>query len=246
MRIALTLPLLVLAASAQSFDVASLKPVAHPVGKDARGRILSEPTRLSAKNVSLLNLIVEAYHVQPFQVTGGPGWLDLDEFDLDARSAAPSTPDQMRLMLQTLLADRFHLALHRETRNLRVYALTLEKPSPNLHRATGELPPTTSPANFHGDMRHFANLISIGLSIPPTNDPTRPSIASGPPVPVIDRTGLEGNFDIGIDVPPELGADPYTRTQRALREQLGLKLESQRAPVEMLVIDRIDRKPEGN
>lgn len=236
------------AAAAQTFDVASIKPSAHPVGKDARGRINFEPNRLSAGNVSLLNLIVEAWHVQPFQVTAGPGWLDLDEFDLDARTASAPSKEQMRAMLQSLLTERFHLALHRNTKDMRVYALMVDKGTPKLHSATGELAPTTSPANFHGDMRQFANLISIQLSIPPipSDDPTRPSIASGPPVPVIDKTGLEGNFDISVNIRPELSSDMYTLWQRALREQLGLKLESTHAPVEVLIIDRIDRKPAEN
>jgi uncharacterized protein (TIGR03435 family) len=245
MRLAIGIALLTLAAAAQVFEVASVKPSAHPVGKDARGAITFEPNRVSARSVSLLNLIVAAWRVQPFQVTGGPGWLDLDEFDLDARAASASGKEQLGAMLQSLLAERFHLSLRRDTKEMRVYALTVDKGTPRLHAATGELAPTTSPANFHGDMRQFANLISIQLSIPPIDDPTRPSIASGPPVPVIDKTGLEGNFDISVDLPHDLG-DAFTRWQRALRDQLGLKLESARAPVETLVIDRVDRKPSVN
>lgn len=244
MRILLPLVLLTVA-RAQTFDVATIKPSAHPAGKDYRGKILFEPTRVSAPNVSLLNVIVEAFRVQPFQVVNGPGWFDLDEFDLDARTMSNSTRDQMRVMLQSLLAERFHLAVHRESREMRVYTLMVDKGSPKLHAATGELAPSTSPGNFHGDMRQFANLISIGLSIAPTDDPTRPSIASGPPVPVIDKTGLEGNFDISLDLARDSG-DAYMRFQRALREQLGLKLESGRAPVEVLVIDHVDRKPLQN
>lgn len=239
-------PLVLLtAACAQTFDVATIKPSAHPAGKDYRGKILFEPSRVSAQNVSLLNVIVEAFHVQPFQVLNRPGWLDLDEFDLDARTTSNSTRDQLRALLQSLLGERFHLTLHRESREMRVYTLMVDKRTPKLQAATGELAPSTSPANFHGDMQGFANLVSVQLSIPPMDDPTRPSIASGPPVPVIDKTGLEGNFDISLDLPEDSG-DAYTRWQRALREQLGLKLESGRAPVEVLVIDHVDRKPLQN
>ena len=151
----------------------------------------------------------------------------------------------MRAMLRSLVAERFRLALHRETREMRVYALSVDKGAPKLHSATGEIAPTTSPANFHGDMRQFANLISIQLSIPPIDDPTRPSIAAGPPVPVIDKTRLDGNFDISVDLPHDSG-DAYIRWQRALREQLGLRLESTRASVEVLAIDRVERKPAEN
>src|SRR5262249_38118730 len=147
------------AALAQSFDVASVKPSAHAVGKDYRGAVTFGTERVSARNVSLKGLIVEAYHVQPFQVSGGPGWLDLDEFDIDARTEKTVTKDQSRTMLQALLTERFHLAVHRDSKEMRVYALSVDKGGPKLHAATGELRPTTSPQDFHGSMRQFANLI---------------------------------------------------------------------------------------
>ncbi len=247
MRIVLGLALLASTAIAQSFDVASVKANPHAVGKDYRGSVVLGPNRVSARNVSLKGLIVEAYHVQPFQVSGGPGWLDLDEFDLDARPGATATKDQLRSMLVALLTERFHLELHRDTKEMRVYALLVDKGGPKLHPAIGELRPTTSPQNFHGDMRQLANLIAIGLSIPTVDDPTRPAIASGVPVPVIDKTGLEGNYDISVNLrPDDTAGDSYTRWQRALRDELGLKLETQRAPVELLVIDRAERIPTAN
>lgn len=247
MRIPLGLALLAAVAFAQTFDVASVKPSPRAVGKDNRGALVFEPTRVATRNISLKALIVEAYRVQPFQVTGGAGWLDLDEFDIDARAANASTRAQFDAMLQALLAERFHLVLHRETKELRVYMLLVDKGGPKLHPTTGEPRPSTSPQNFHGDMRQFANLISIQLSIPTIDDPTRPAIASGPPVPVVDKTGIEGNYDISVDLPPrDLGGDSFTRWQRALQDQLGLKLENQKAPVEVLVVERADRVPSGN
>ncbi len=238
--------LLAITAAAQTFDVASVKANPHPVGKDYRGAVVLGPDRVAARNVSLKGLIVEAYHVQPFQVTGGPNWLDLDEFDIDARAAGPASKEQLRSMLQALLTERFHLGLRHDTKEMRVYALSVDKGGPKLHPATGELKPTTSPQNFHGDMRQFANLIAIGLSIPVVDDPTRPAIASGPPGPVVDQTGLEGNYDISVDLLHDSAADSFTRWQRALRDQLGLKLENQRAPVEVLIVDRTDRIPTAN
>jgi uncharacterized protein (TIGR03435 family) len=234
-------------ALAQSFDVASVKPSARAVGKDYRGAVVFGPERVSARNVSLKGLIVEAYHVRPFQVSGGPGWLDLDEFDIDSRAGETATKDQLRAMLQALLTERFHLTLHRDSKEMRVYALSVDKGGPRLHPATGELRPTTSPQNFHGDMRQFADLIAIGLSIPTVDDPTRPAIASGSPVPVLDETGIEGNFDISVNLRPDDSAgDSFTRWQRALRGELGLKLETRRAPVELLVVDRAERMPTAN
>jgi uncharacterized protein (TIGR03435 family) len=247
MRIAFGLAFLASIAFAQSFDVASVKASSHTVGKDYRGAIAFGPDRVVGRNVSLKSLIVEAYHVQPFQVTGGPGWLDLDEFDLDARAGGRATKDQLRSMLVALLAERFHLTLHRDTKEMRVYALSVDKGGPKLHPATGDLRPTTSPQNFHGDMRQLANFISIGLTIPTIDDPMRPAIASGPLVPVLDKTGLEGNYDISVNLrPDDTGGDSFTRWQRALRDELGLKLETQRAPVEVLVVDRAERMPTEN
>jgi uncharacterized protein (TIGR03435 family) len=247
MRFVIGLAFLASTAFAQSFEVASVKASPRTVGKDYRGTVVLGPNRVSARNVSLKSLIGEAYHVQPFQVTGGPGWLDLDEFDIDARPGATATKDQLRSMLVALLAERFHLELHRDTKEMRVYALSVDKGGPKLHPATGDLRPTTSPQNFHGDMRQFANLISIQLSIPTVEDPTRPAIASGPPVPVIDKTGLEGNYDISVNLrPDDSGGDSFTRWQRALRDELGLKLDTQRAPVEVLIVDRAERMPTAN
>lgn len=245
MRVPLACLALVTAAQAQSFDVATLKPSAHPVGKDDRGALLLEPTRVSARNVSVQYLIEEAYHVQPFQVTNGPRWLDLDEFDFDARSGHSFTADQLRPMLQSLLAERLHLALHRDTKEMRAYILMVDKGGAKLRPSVAPPQPSTSPENFHGDMRQFANLISIGLTIQMVDDPTRPAIASGAPAPVIDETGLPGRYDISVRLARDTG-DPFTTWQNALREQLGLRLEGRREPVEVLVIDRVDRSPAGN
>lgn len=242
------LPVVVLfsaAACAQSFDVATLKPSGHPVGKDYRGTLLIEPARVSARNVSLQYLIVEAYQVRPFQVTDGPRWLDENEFDLDARSGSPFTAGQIPGMLQALLAERFHLAVHRDGKEMRVYALSVDKGGAKLKPSEGPPQPTTSLQDFHGDMRHFADLLAIGLTIPVIQDPTRPAIASGAPVPVVDETGLAGRYDISLHLDRD-SLDSYTRLHNALRDQLGLRLESRRSRVDVLVVDRAERIPSGN
>jgi uncharacterized protein (TIGR03435 family) len=149
-------------------------------------------------------------------------------------------------MLQALLAERFHLAVHRAQKEMRAYALLVDKGGLKLHAATGEPRPSASPQDFHGTMRQLANLIAIGLSIPVVDDPTRPAIASGAPVPVIDETGLEGVYDISVDLPHDAAADSFTRWSRALTDQLGLKLEARRAPVDVIIVDKVDRTPTGN
>ncbi len=248
-RVRALLCVLLLAAglAAQTFDVASVKPSPRAVSKDYRGSVVLRADRITAHNVSLKSLIAEAWRMQPFQVTGGPGWLDNDEYDLDARAGAPASPAALRTMLQALLAGRFHLACHAEIKEMRVYALVLDKGGPKLQPTQDDPRPLASPRDFRGSMRQLANLISVQLSIPPLGgDPSRPSIASGAPAPVIDKTGLEGNYAISVDIQPEANADMFTLWQRALRERYGLRLENQRAPIDVLVVDRADRVPTPN
>jgi uncharacterized protein (TIGR03435 family) len=235
-------------AHAESFDVASVKRSQVQKGIDYRGRVEIAGGRLSGRNVTLQHLIAAAYHVQSSQVVAAAGggitkWLDSDEFDVDARADAPATPQQLRAMLQSLLADRFHLVLGREERELRVNALMVDKGGPKIRPSQGS---STDGRNFHGDMRQFADLLAVQATIPASVDPASPAIASSAPIPVIDKTGLEGVYDIDIDLKPELGTDRLTQWQRALKEQLGLKLESQKVRVEVLAVKSADRMPSAN
>jgi len=227
-----------------AFEVASLKPDPHPAGRDARGRIAFEPARVSAHNVSLKDLIVAAYRIEPYQVFGGPGWLDSDEFDLDARASAPASREELARMLQTLLTERFHLSLRRENRDLRGYALTVDPRGARIRPVQeGDAAPKNT---FRADMRQFARLLSVQLTIPAAMDPTRPAIASGGPVAVVDQTGLSGTYDFPVQPAPELGVDPFVLWQRVLQSQLGLKLEPRKVPAECLIVEHADRVPAGN
>lgn len=177
-------------------------------------------------------MILAAYHLDRYQVTGGPGWMDEDEFDIDARANGNASPDQIRLMLQSLLADRFKLVTRTEQKEMRRYDLVVDRGGPKIHPAKeGD-----ARGRFHGDLRQFANLLSIQLSIPAAVDPTRPMMASGPGVPVVDKTGLAGVYDINTWAQPELGGDSFVAWQRVLQDQLGLKLESKKGPAEILVV----------
>src|SRR5437016_11183131 len=193
------LALLTCGSFGQTFGVAVVKPSSHMAGKDARGHIATGSDRLSGKNVTLKELIAEAYHVELYQVSGGPDWLDSAEFDIEAKADVPAGNPQLRLMLAALLKERFHLALHRDTKELRVYALGMDKNGPKIHPAkNGDSGAAKlfDGRSFHGNLHQLARVLSIQLSIPALSDPGRPSIASGSPVPVVDETGLEGIFDI--------------------------------------------------
>ena len=236
-------------ACAQSFDVASVKPSAKPVGKDYNNQIATGPSTFTAKNVTLKRLIAEAYNLEPPRIFAGPKWLDEDEFDVEAKADRAVSREDLRRMLQPLLAGRFHLVLHHETRELKVYELVVGRNGPKIHPVRdGEgTPAPLGSRHFHGELRQLADLISIQLAIPAaTEDPSRPSIASGPPIPVFDKTGLAGTYDFDYEMKIEPGLPAFNLWQNVLREQLGLALESRKAQVEGVVVDSAERVPVAN
>src|SRR5580698_3028450 len=117
---------------AQTFDVASVKASAKPVGKDYNNQITIGPSTFTGKNVTLKRLIVEAYGVDPPQVFAGPKWLDESEYDVEAKAGQAVSKEELRKMLRPLLASRFHLAIHRETRELKTYELVIDKGGPKI------------------------------------------------------------------------------------------------------------------
>jgi len=241
--ICLTLPATV--TLGQAFEVASVRPSQREVGPDYNNQITYSPTGLTARNATLKRLIAEAYHLQLNQISG-PDWLDRSEYDIEAR-AASGNRQQMEPMLRNLLAERFNLKEHRESREMRVYELAVGKSGAMIHPTNDA--ESASPGNgfhFHGSMREFADLLAIKLSIPPAQDPGVPVRASGPPVPVLDKTELPGVFDFRVNIQLELGTDMFTLWQRALQEQLGLQLENRKDNVEILVVDNASKMPTEN
>ena len=239
------------APASPAFEVATVEPSNPMAARSGKSGITVDPGRMSARRVSLKELVFEAYNVPYYQISGGPAWLDSEEYDIDAKAETPATRDQMRLMLRTLLAGRFKLAIHRESKEMRVYALTVAKNGPLIHEAKeGD----SASANqfsmgvrhFHCELSQFAGILSVQLSIPLLEDPSTPSRSNGPLIPVVDKTGLKGTYDFDVEVKPEPDGDSITAWQRALQQQLGLKLEAQKAPVEMIVIDHMEKLPAGN
>lgn len=228
----------ILHAAPQAFDVASVKASPRPVGPDYNNQLEFSPSAFRARNATLRRLIAEAYGVQLRQVLG-PAWLDRNEYEIDARAAAPASRDTLDLMLRSLIAARFHLEQHREAREMRVYELLVEP--------SGFKTPAAGPGlRFHGDLRRFADLIALQLTIPAADDPTQPVRAGGPEVPVLDKTGLTGTYDFTIALRPEPGVSAFSQVQRLLHEQFGLRLEARRAPVDFIVVDNASRVPTEN
>ncbi len=232
--------------TAPAFDVSSVKQSQHLVGPDFNNQLSYSPTGVIARNVTLQRLIAEAYQLQLNQVLG-PSWLGKNEYDIDARSAGVGTREQHALMLRSLVAERFKLTEHREMREMRVYELVIGKSGPKIHPISdGETPTAGAGFHFHGDLRQFADLLAVQLSIPAPENPAEPVRASASPISVLDKTGLPGIFDFNVDTRPELGTDMFTSWQRVLEDQLGLRIESRKENVTVLVVDEAARIPTEN
>ena len=228
----------VLCLAAAVFDVASLKRSAEQRGIDYRGHVTVSTGRVNGRNVTLGDMVATAYHVQLAQVSPGSlKWVESDEFDLDARGEGSLA--ELRQMLQGLLKERFHLELNREVREVRGYALVVDKGGPRLNSTKGS-------ERFHGTMRQFADLLGVQATIAAPVDPSKPAVASSAPVLVLDQTGLEGEYEFSVEMQPEPGTDRFVQWQRALREQLGLNLKSQKLNLVVLAVRRANPVPTTN
>jgi uncharacterized protein (TIGR03435 family) len=229
-----------------AFDVASVKPSQHVVGPDYNNQLTYSPTGIGGRNVTLQRLIAEAYQLQLNQVLG-PSWLDKNEYDIDARAAGVGTREEHALMLRSLVAERFNMTEHSEMREMRVYELVTGKSGSKIRPISDGEPPTTGAGfHFHGDLRQFADLLAVQLSIPASDNPAEPTRASTSPISVLDKTGLPGIFDFSVDIHPELGTDMFASWQRALEDQLELRIESRKGNVAVLVVDEATRIPTQN
>lgn len=217
------------------FEVASIKPTATKDGSLAQS--FPPGGRFSCRNLSVRDLLRIAFDLQGYQIAGGPGWIGSEGFDIQARATAgvgePSR-GQVLKMLQTLLADRFRLAFHREIRQLPIYTLAIRKGGHKLQAAD-------STASTDGTFR-MGHLVTrkmsmTGLAGLLTFDLKRP---------VTDETGLKGDFAFTLEWTPGLGeADEGPSLFVAVQEQLGLILESKKGPLEVLLIDHVERPAEN-
>ena len=240
-----------------AFEVASVKP--NRSGLSSSGSTTRPGGGYIGTNLTLHQLVTEAYRLRPFQVIGGPGWIKIDRFDINAREPEGTT-GRAEPMLRALLANRFQLRVHTETKEQQVYALVLARADrrlgPKLTPSTQECgppardggpapapAPTRSPCGMNVNTSAISGTLT-GIGQPLSRLAT--ALAGfGVEGLVIDRTGLSGNFDIELQWTPEIlrsaaaggpgGDGPSLFT--AMQEQLGLKLESSRGPVEYLVID---------
>jgi uncharacterized protein (TIGR03435 family) len=228
-----------------AFEVASVRP--HPPGQRAFGPISISGSRVTASNFDAFGLIAIAYDLKGYQITGGPSWIGSTRaagtaYDLAAKAAGETVPmDQVRRMLQTLLADRFQLAVHREVKEMPIYALLAGKGGPKLKESPAdETPPGTriagggdTPVQMTASKGTLDQLVHIL-----TNDQ---SVGR----PVLDKTGLTGTYNYTLEYSNSAQNSESPSIFTAVQEQLGLRLESQTASVEVLVIDHVE-KPDAN
>ena len=232
------------------FEVATIKlsnPETPGKAFTARGR------HFITINTTLSDIIVFAYGLHPRQVVGGAAWLETTKYDLDALPEGEGQPslEQMKTMLRKLLADRFKLTFHRDKKELSVYALVVGKTGSKLTKSAGD--PNGPPGLFFQ-----------GLGVLPARNATMADFAGVMQAavldrPVVDQTGLPGRYDfmlkwtpdqtqfggLGVKVPPPSDDAAAPDLFTAIQQQLGLKLESVKAPVDVLVIDKVERPSEN-
>ena len=216
----------------RSFEVASVKHVETPVG-GYRSSMNLDPGRLTCTNVSLRKLLVNAYGIKDYQLIG-PDWMNTELYDIVGTLPSGATGAEVMPMIQTLLAERFHVAFHRESRELPVYALVVGKNGTKLQPVEFSRGGTSyTPGRFTATsipMDKFVDFLSRQVEHP-----------------VLDQTGLKGVFTFTLEWStdesnPETGAGLVT----AMQQQIGLKLDARKAPVEVLVVDRADKSPTEN
>jgi uncharacterized protein (TIGR03435 family) len=307
-------------AGTPSFEVATIKPAAPPatsMGPGGGMRIAmrmgarggpgtADPGQITYSGMPMKDLLVNAYGVKTYQVSG-PSWMDTERFDIVAKVPPGASKDDVKLMLQNLLAERFKLTLHREKKDLPMYALVVAKNGPKMKESppddpdakddSAPLDPAAAAANRQkaiesamramgrgGDMPQLPPGAGRGTSMMMMNGRARMTSPKQTMAqfaewlvrqldrPVVDQTGLTKKYDLALDYAPEsvggrgpMGgmlpppppggeggapAEPDAQAApslfSALQEQLGLRLEQKKGPVDMLVVDRLEKTPTEN
>jgi uncharacterized protein (TIGR03435 family) len=230
-----------------TFEVATIKPTKPG---EQRTFIVWRGNDMQVVNFSLASLVKFAYDIQDKQIVGAPDWINSDRFDISAKPDTPGQPDgeQLKEMVQKLLADRFALKFHKDEKQMGAYVLTVGKSGPNMKQNTSN--PNGLPGLFFGPigtlhvmnatMQNFTGLMQSAVLDRP----------------VVDKTGLTGRWDftlkwtpdesqftgMGIKIPPPAAdaPNPAPPLFTAIQEQLDLKLEAQKTQVPVLVIDHVD------
>ena len=234
-----------------AFEVASITPC--PPGTPAPAMehagiadFTSPGGRFRATATTLKFLLEWAYGIQPSQHSGGPSWIDTDRYDVVAKAEGSANDAQIKLMVQTLLADRFQLKLHHQSKELSAYVVSVGKTAPKLVPAKAEetsslrMAPLTVP-----NQKTSYRIVFTRFTLQQLCD----IFARQMDAVIVNQTGLDGEYDFTLDLTPDESrpnpVDP-TLLITAMREQLGFTLKSQKTPVDTLVIDSAVKVAAGN
>jgi uncharacterized protein (TIGR03435 family) len=250
-----------------AFEVASIKPNTPDGSGNIMVGIAPQPGgRLTVTNANLRMLIRFAYNIDDAQISGGPPWMDSDRYDIVAKGEGNATTDQLREMTQTLLADRFGLKIHRDSKELPVYNLVVAKGGPKLKQAEVDSSGAANPAGVRGGPVRGGMRMVIGGTTQMSGTMSMAQLSTGLANmvgrKVIDKTGLSGNYEVKLEWTPQPGelalrglpagagapgggdrggpppADANSISIfTAVQEQLGLRLDAQKGPVDVIVVD---------
>ncbi len=251
-------------AQTPSFEAASIKPAAPQTGPGFRVSMGGDPGRINYRNASFKQLVTRAYGVKDYQVSG-PGWIESERYDVTATMPSDTPKETVQLMLQNLLSERFHLTVHRENKEMPAYALVVAKGGPKLKPAADALPPGGQAGLKRGGMMMMrpGKIEASGMDLGAFSNLLANLIGR----PVLDMTGLKGAYDCTLEFAPDSsigmpgmkmavrgeggdGAPPPESSGpslfTAVQEQLGLKLEPRKTPLDMIVVDSGDKIPTEN
>src|ERR1041385_1476864 len=240
--------------TAPAFDVASVR--VSPPGKgggegmkhDMRTgvNVQVSPDGVTIRNSNLRSIVCWAHKVFEFQVKG-PDWLGSERYDINAKASAAADDEKLRLMMQTLLAERFKMATHSETKEMQAYLLQIAKGGLKVKESTagdGEMDITPN--------QQTMSVTVVRAGVPQLID----ALSNIFRAPVIDQTGLTGKYDATFNMmkylaemkaaDPNAPLDPQTLIIRGLQEELGLKVEPKKMAVDLVVVDRAEKVPVAN
>jgi len=237
-----------------AFDIADIHASAHVVNPYMRGGVL-RGSRYDVHTATMLDLISRAYGVESEKVQGGPSWLDTDRFDISATAPANTPPETVKLMLQSLLAQRFQLKVHNDNKPLPAFALVAGKGKPKMKESDGSgssgcrfVPQTATPPSLPS-----ASFLCTNRSMEQFARDLRNFAGDYLNNPVVDRTGLKGSWDFeikwmprGTTAPAAAAGVDHISVFDAVEKQLGLKLEPDKASVPVIVVDSVNQMPTGN
>jgi uncharacterized protein (TIGR03435 family) len=224
-----------------AFEVASVKPAPPPKGPGISVNTHSDNGRITMSNVSLKDVLAQAYKVR-YQQLDTPDWMENTRFDIVAKYPEGAGEKQIPEMLQTLLADRFKLAMHKESKVLPVYALVVAKGGPKLHPVDAPAGLSTHGSKLGREMKGKVTLSRLADALSGSLDR-----------PVVDMTGISGAYEIDMKWSTDEGAEAKTGDTpdaptifTAIQETMGLKLEARKAPIDIIVVDHAEKVPTEN